>query len=301
MHLTIRHLQVFEALMDAGSVSRAAERMNLTQPAVSVALSNLEKSLGFRLFHRSKGFFAPTGEAEILHVEAELVLLAIERFQARARDIALGAVGGVTIASNGASAINFLPRLIAEFRRSRPGVHIDLKVRSSRQVASWVAGGQIDIGLLDAPVPVSGVDAQIFRLPCVCILREDDPLSVLSRIGPADLAGRSLIAVTGDHSVDRQIGQAFSAAGIVLERQIYGSFFAIARNLVKAEAGIAIIDCINGAGETGDGVTWRPFEPTVYFELALIQASHRAMQQSAEAFMSELRSRLSHFAAQSFN
>jgi DNA-binding transcriptional LysR family regulator len=205
MHLTIRHLQVFEALMEAGSVSRAAERMNLTQPAVSVALSNLEKDLGFRLFHRSKGYFAPTDEAELLHAEAELALLAVERFRARAREIALGAVGGVTVASNGACAINFLPKLIADFRRSHPGVHIDLKVRSSRQVASWVAGGQIDVGLLDAPVPVAGVDAHIFRLPCVCIMREDDPLCDLARIGPADLAGRSIIAITGDHSVDRQI------------------------------------------------------------------------------------------------
>ena len=52
MMLKMRHLQVFNALLDAGSVSRAAQRLNLTQPAVSIALSNFEAELGFRLFHR---------------------------------------------------------------------------------------------------------------------------------------------------------------------------------------------------------------------------------------------------------
>lgn len=288
MHLTIRHLEVFDAVMTAGSISGAAERLNLSQPAVSVSLSNLEKSLGFPLFHRAKGFFAPTAEAQLLYVETELSLLALDRLADRAREISAGTVGGVTIASNGAAAINLLPRVIAGFRRLRPGVHIDLKVRSSRQVASWVAGGQADIGMLDTPVPVSGVDARIFRLPCVCIMREDDALAQRSRITPADLAGRSIIAVTGDHGIDRQVEQAFGAASIALERHVQGSYFAIIRNLVRAGAGVSIVDCTNGAVETGDGVTWRPFEPLVVYELAMIRASYRAMQRSAEAFLSEV-------------
>lgn len=89
-------------------------------------------------------------------------------------------------------------------------------------------------------------------------MREEDPLATRPRIGPADLAGRSIIAVTGDHSVDWQIEQAFGAAGIPLERQVYGSYFAILRNMVRADAGIAIVDCTNGTAEIGDGVTWRP-------------------------------------------
>src|SRR5690606_36906376 len=102
------------------------------------------------------GFLAPTAEAQLLYVETELSLLALERFAGRAREISAGMAGGVTIASNGAAAINFLPDVIAGFRRARPGVQVNLKVRSTRQVAAWVAAGQIDIGMLDAPVPVSG-------------------------------------------------------------------------------------------------------------------------------------------------
>ena len=66
MPLKIRHLEVFDALVEAGSVSRAADRLNLTQPAVSIALSKLEADLGFRLFHRERGYFAPTGGGDAI-------------------------------------------------------------------------------------------------------------------------------------------------------------------------------------------------------------------------------------------
>ena len=292
MHLKMRQLEVFNALMEAGSVSRAAERLNLTQPAVSVALANLEQELGFSLFHRSKGYFAPTGEAHLLHTEAEQSLMAIERVENRAQEIRAGAVGGVSIASNGAAAINLLPWVIAEFQQVHPGVKIDLKIRSSRQIAAWVLGRQIDIGLIDAPVPVTGLDAEVLKVPCVCIMPETDPLAGERRITPAHLAGRSVIAITGDHSIDRLVDHHLSDAGVSAKRLISCSYFAIARNLVRAGAGLAIVDSINGLADLGDGVCWRPFEPAIDFELALILAPHPPLHQSAKAFVNLLRERL---------
>ena len=71
MRIKYRQLEVFSALMESGSVSGAAELLSLSQPAISIALSNLEEEVGFRLFHRTKGFFAPTPEATLLHIEVE--------------------------------------------------------------------------------------------------------------------------------------------------------------------------------------------------------------------------------------
>ena len=60
MHIKQRHLEVFDAVIASGSISRAAAQLNLSQPAVSIALANLEESIGFKLFQRDRGFFAPT-------------------------------------------------------------------------------------------------------------------------------------------------------------------------------------------------------------------------------------------------
>ena len=289
MHLTLRHLQVFHALMEAGSISRAAELLSITQPAVSIALSKFEQELGFRLFHRSKGYFAPTSEALLLHGDAEQSLLSIERVRGRAQEIRAGGLGEVGIASNGACAINLLPWVIAEFQRDHPGVRTNLKVSSSSKIASWTAGRQIDIGLIDAPVPIPGLNAEIIRTSCVCILRESDPLSRENCVTPEGLDGRSVISITGDHSIDRQLDRICGERGVTVERRVSSSYFAIARNLVRAGAGVAIVDAVNGQAELGDGVVWRPLEPAIYYELALLMPSEEAMSGAARAFLSTLR------------
>ncbi|WP_306113600.1 MULTISPECIES: LysR family transcriptional regulator [unclassified Roseovarius] len=270
MRLKLRHLEVFNALFDAGSVSRAAQRLNLSQPAVSVALGKLEEELGFRLFHRDRGFFAPTNEAILLYEEVQQGITALARIEQRADEIRSGATAGISIATNGAMSYNFLPRVIADFQRDYPGTHVELRVHSSRRIASWVGSRQIDIGLIDAPVPVAGLDTRLVSMECVCIMREDDPLSAREVITPQDLANRPVIAITGDHSIDRQLARIMSHAETPLIHNASSYFYAIARNLVAADNGVSIIDPVNGTAALGDGVTWRPFKPVVVHELAMI-------------------------------
>lgn len=292
MHLKLRHLEVFDALMEAGSVSHAAARLNVTQPAVSVALANLEKELGFRLFHRSRGYFAPTPEAFRLHAEAAQGLLALSRIERRAEELRDRTLGSIVVASNGAAAINLMPGLVAGFQRDHPGIRVDLNIWSSRKVAAWVSGRQVDVGLIDAPVPVAGLATELFRLPCVCVMREEDPLAAEAVVRPAMLAGRSVVAITGDHHVDRRLDGLLAAENIRVERRVSSSYFAVARNFVRAGAGVALIDNINGRMELSDGVVARPFEPRIEFELALIVPRDVEVPQTTADFLARLRAAL---------
>lgn len=292
MRIKLRHLEVFNALIEAGSVSRAAARLGLSQPAVSIALGNLEEALGFRLFHRDRGFFAPTSEATLLHDEVTRGLMALARFEQRAEEIRTGITGGVSIATNGALAFNFLPGVVAAFQHAFPETRVEMRVHSSRRIASWVGSRQIDLGFIDAPVPVAGLAAETFRMECVCILREDDPLAAEQVIRPQSLDGRAVIAVTGDHNVDRQLEQLMSDAGSVLRYTASSYYFAIARNMVAAGDAVSIIDPINGTVDLGDGVTWRPFAPPVYHELVMIASREQPLGKAARALQGRIRARL---------
>ena len=288
MRVKLRQLEVFNALIEAGSVSRAAGRLNLSQPAVSIALANLEEDLGYRLFHRDRGFFAPTNEAMLLHEEVTLGLDAMARIEQRSDEIRTGKTGGIVIGTNGAMSINFLPQIIARFQQEFPGTFIELRVRSSRQVASWVSSRQVDIGLIDAPVPVAGLTAEHFAMECVCILREDDALCEKSVITPRDLSGRPMIAVTGDHSVDRQLSQIMAQADALLTHSASSYFYAIARQLVAAGNSLAIIDPANGKADLNDGVTWRPFEPEIKHELVMITSRDHPLGLAAERIRDQI-------------
>jgi DNA-binding transcriptional LysR family regulator len=288
MRVKLRQLEVFNALIEAGSVSRAAGRLNLSQPAVSIALANLEEALGYRLFHRDRGFFAPTNEAMLLHDEVTLGLDAMARIEQRSDEIRTGKTGGIVIGTNGAMSINFLPRIIARFQQEFPGTFIELRVRSSRQVASWVSSRQVDIGLIDAPVPVAGLTAQHFHMACVCILREDDPLCAKSVIRPQDLSGRPMVAVTGDHAVDRQLSQIMAQVDARLTHSTSSYFYAIARQLVATGDSLAIVDPANGKAPLNDGVTWRPFLPTIHHELVMITSRDHPLGLAAERIRDQI-------------
>jgi len=292
MPMKIRHLEVFNALFEAGSVSHAAQRLNLTQPAVSIALGNLEDELGFRLFHRNRGFFAPTAEALQLRGEIAQGLMALARIERRADEIRHGWAGGVSIATNGALAMNFMPSLIAIFQAKYPGTHIELRVHSSRQIADWAASGQIDIGLIDTPVPVAGLASEVFPMACVCIMGAGDPLAKLDQITPTCLAGRGLIGVSGDHVVDHQLKRLMSEAGVPLHYSAFSYYYAIARCMVAAGGGLAVIDPINAAANLGDDVIWRTFAPQVRHETAMITSRDHPPAQGRTEMMDHIRRHL---------
>ncbi len=286
--LKIRHMEVFLALIEAGSVSRAAERLNLTQPAVSIALGNFESELGFRLFHRDRGFFTPTKEAMLLRNEVAHGLQAISQVQERAEGILSGQTGRISIATNGVLAFNFLPKLLADYQRDHPGIKVDIKVHSSRQIATWVTTHNIDIGLIDLPVPVAGLEAQVFKFECVCAMHKEDALAPKEIISPQDLAGRSVISVTGDHQIDYQLDTLLAEANVSVSRNATAYYFAIARNLVASGPYLAILDPVNGKIDLKDDVIWRPFVPTIYNNLAVITAKEQPMGKAAQ----ELRARI---------
>lgn len=281
MSLKIRHLEVFNALFEAGSVSNAAHRLNLTQPAVSIALSNLEEELGFRLFHRNRGFFAPTGEATQLRGEITQGLMALARIDRRADEIRQGWAGGVSLATNGILAMNFMPKVIAALQADYPGTHVEMRIHSSRRIADWTASGQIDIGLIDAPIPAAGLTGETFAMECVCIMNATDALAARDVITPECLADRAMIGVSGDHPVDRQLKHLMLEAGVPVHYRAFSYYYAIARNMVAAGSGISIIDPINGKADLRDGVIWRPFAPRIVHESVMIAPRDYAPGQGA--------------------
>lgn len=270
MHLKLRHLEVFHAVMEEGSVSKAADRLHLTQPAVSIALTRLEEMLGYSLFHRSKGHFTPRPEAYLLHTDAEMSIMAVENFTNRARQIKQGGLGLVRIGAIGALAFGLMPGLVARFGRDSPLVELALQVRSSARIATLVGNGQLDIGLVEAPVAAPSVETETFALPCVCIFPSGSALQTRDVVTPADLAAHRLIGIQDTNQVDRQLRAHCADAGVSVQAVVHGFFFAVVRRMVAEGGGVAIVDALNGCQDLKDGVSWRPFAPAIHHHIAVI-------------------------------
>jgi DNA-binding transcriptional LysR family regulator len=117
-----RQLEVFTAVMRAGTVTAAARMLNISQPALSQILLHAEDELGFALFDRDKGRLRPTPEALELFPEAERLFAGLEGLRRKTADLRLGRAGLVRIGASAPPAMSLLPRALAAFRAQNPDV-----------------------------------------------------------------------------------------------------------------------------------------------------------------------------------
>jgi DNA-binding transcriptional LysR family regulator len=148
--MDLRRLEIFAKVAELGSFSRAAEALYLTQPTVSEHVRALEDELGVQLLDRLGRGAAATRAGELLLGYARRILAlaaearqAVDQFQGRMSGELI--VGGSTIPGE-----YVLPGLMAEFRAKYPDVSITLLIGSSRQVATWLEEGRVEVGIVGA-------------------------------------------------------------------------------------------------------------------------------------------------------
>ena len=288
--MDIRQIQIFAAVVESGSMTAAARLLGVTQPAVSVALAQLERHAGFQLFAREGRQIVPTAEALLLHQEALRALASLARLDEAAAGIQAATRGHLTIASNPGPGIAWLPQILAAFRASRPQVTVRFLTRSSREVRDLVATRAFDLGIAEAPFDRTDAIVHRYRFDCVAVLRIDHVLSDEAQLTPALLDDHPLIGLLPGHGTTIPIARAFEAAGTRANIVAECEFYATALNLVQHGVGVCISDPISAAQATlgRSDLVVRPFIPTISYEVGVLRPSRGGTSHLAERFIETL-------------
>src|SRR5689334_11897617 len=118
--LNPRQIEAFRAVIVMGSVTGASRALNVTQPAVTRLIQDLQRSLGLPLFVRRGSRLVPTEEALALYREVERQFVGLDRIARAARDLKEGRAGTLRIAALPAFSVGFMPRAVGEFMVERP-------------------------------------------------------------------------------------------------------------------------------------------------------------------------------------
>ena len=171
--MELRHLRYFRAVATALSFSRAAESLRVAQPSLSRQIADLEQELGVVLLYRDRHKVSLTSSGHSFLREADALLIHANEAVEKARRIARGEAGELTLAFMTAPTFNFLPRLVREYRKLYPKVGLKIvEMNPNRQLDAF-ADRSLDIGFT-RPLPPSAAE-----LDTQVILRED-LLAVLS-------------------------------------------------------------------------------------------------------------------------
>lgn len=287
--LSQRSLEVFREVMLYGSLVGAAQRLHISQPAVSRHISDLEAQTGLMLFRRTGNRATPTKEALSLLAEVDRAFIGLREIEAQLPRIASGEVDSITLAAMPVVATTLLPEVVAELSEDFPVANIELQSADSTHIIPRVRGGSYALGMVSLRQPTGGVQVMWREsFPYYCLLPEKDPLVAKEIIKPEDLAGRRLIGYAET-----------SMSGIILDRALSGvtpppvmkmrvhlskSTWA----LVERNCGIAIVDAFAAHVHRSRGGTVRKFDTETRFELTLIAWDGALRDRYIESFVEAL-------------
>lgn len=287
MKLNYRQLEAFRALIETGSVTEAASRINITQPAVSRLIADLEHTIGYALFRREKKRLSPTLEALALFEEVDRSFIGLATIAEAAEDIGNFRRGSLRIAGLPALALDFLPRMIAKFCEDRPNISVSLQIHSSQRVLQCVASQQFDIGFAESKADHPTVTSEVlYNAPMVAVLPKEHRLLKRSTLAPQDFENENFVSFGTNYLTRQRIDAIFLASNINRKIQIETQLSMAVGNLVASGAGISLIDPISALSLRDRGlVETRPFLPKINYSYCVLLPSHRPLSRLGETFL----------------
>jgi len=193
MKLDIRHLNLIVAVTEERSVTRAGERLHLTQSALSHQLRDIEDRLGTQLFLRLNKRMLPTQAGERLLGAARQVLDELKRVEDEIEQIASNNKGVLRFSTECYTCYHWLPGLLKEFNRKFPGVEARIILEATRQPIQALLNGNLDLAIVSSTPRDKQLRYQpLFKDEIVAIMKPDHPLTARPYLRPRDFADQSL-------------------------------------------------------------------------------------------------------------
>ncbi|PHR96351.1 MAG: hypothetical protein COA68_15550 [Oceanobacter sp.] len=211
-----RLISHFLAVVDNHTISRAAEVLNLTQPALSKSIKQLEDRLGVVLFERWPTGVKMTAYGEVLARRGRLIQREISHAVTELHSMKGGATGVIRIGAGLVWVQNYLPPVIADFLKARPGMEVELRTGVIDTLVPRLVSGDLDIICTTLDFPDS---SDIVKEPLVDVVhgifaREGHPLLGAEDIAPEDLAEWGWITMKNDYVGHNRLGSFYAANGL---------------------------------------------------------------------------------------
>ena len=283
---SLSEYQALRAMMESNTTAAAARRLGLSQSAVSRALSSLEGRVGRTLFEREGGRLIATAAAVNLNARLDALFTALDAIDGPVETgrETLRLIAPPTFAGP------FLVNHLAGFIAGSPEAFLSLEVGTSKDVIAGIADGAFDLGVTGVELTRAGVRLIPFRRSVgACAMPRGHPLSRLDMVTPMDLDAQKLITFSYRHARRAQLDKLLHEAGSQPDIAIEVSTSAAALDLVRAGAGVAVINPFPSAIDGAGPVVFRPFSSAISYQTYFVAPDGRPLPRVARQFMRHVR------------
>lgn len=287
--MNLTQITAFRAVMEATSLSAAAEKLGRTQPAVSLAIRSLEESLGLKLFVRHGRRLVPVPEAHYLHAETSDILDRLHNVAGTMKSLIAGQGGSLNVASMPGPSTFLFPRFVSRFVGDNPNIRVSLSSRTSPQIRELAATQGLDLGFADLigrEPSAQTFQQEVIAADCFCAMPHDHPFAKKQLVEWKDLNGLPLGLLQSTHVTHQrtvaEIRRAGGQPNIVLDSQ----FFFPMLPFISAGRCLSVVDPLTAVTETemnttSGRVVFRKLAGGFRYEYAIVYPIFRPLSRLA--------------------
>jgi DNA-binding transcriptional LysR family regulator len=291
--VNLRHIEIFHAVMTAGNLTEAARLLHTSQPTVSRELARFEKVLGLTLFERSRGRLHPTVQGLRLFEEVQRSWYGLDRIVSAAESLREFRQGELSIACLPVFSQSFLPSLLPPFLARYPEVSLQIVPQESPLLEEWLSAQRHDLGLTETLQAPAGTEhTPLLTLNEVCVLPSTHPLAAKTVLTPADFHGENYISLSRTDSYRQLLDSLFNEHQVKRRMVVETHSAASVCALVRAGAGISVVNPLTALDYAESGVSVRRFSIDVPFTVSLVRPLHRPASALVAAFTRHLQASL---------
>ncbi|MBU3824568.1 MAG: LysR family transcriptional regulator [Candidatus Oceanisphaera merdipullorum] len=291
--MQLGHIALFQAILQTGSLTAAADLLHISQPAASKRLQQAERELGFALFHRERGRLVPTQQTLALQAPSERLAADLQRLGQLADSLRPQQATGVRLMCTPTLAQSLLPLSLVAWRRDFPEPDLSLATEHTQALVSALVAEQVDIGL---------TLQRVTHPSLICTELAQGQMQIIAASGfwPEEhaslplaltsLGGVKMIGLDDKHGLGLLLEQHLETLAPPVQINTRVQTYQLARHLVAAGQGVAIVDPFTGLANPTDGLQTRPISPPLLVTLYGVTRLGQTLTLSQQALLNELQS-----------
>jgi LysR family hydrogen peroxide-inducible transcriptional activator len=250
---TLRQLQYFAALAETGHYRKAAERVGISQPSLSLQIGNLEEVLRAPLVERGRAgaVLTPTGR-EVLK-RAKRILSDVLELMETSEQLTGGLAGTFRLGASATLGPYLLPSVVRRLHEQFPTLRLFIRDGAPRELLEDLLAGQHDLILTQLPVHSADVTVtRLFREPLRLAVARDHRLAMSENVVDADLAGENILALSSRFALHAQIAELSQELGASLRQDYEGTSLDAIRQMVAMDMGIGFLPALYAESEISE-------------------------------------------------
>lgn len=287
--MNLKRLEYFCQLAVLGNFTRAAHKIGIAQPALTIAIQKLEQEVGLKLINRAEKNALLTAEGEVLYKLSTQLLSQVKQVELELEELKNLERGTIRFGVSAMMGSYYFPKILTAFKQKHPKIKIHLVDQGTAALEKMLLNGELDLALVRGDLENSQLRyTELINEEVVAGMAKSHPLAAEQTLSLAQFCQQPLVLFHEGYFLREVVSQYAKKHHLALDVRMETNLIELQKSLVRN--GVGITTCLARILQNEPQMTSIPFEPKIEFKLSLAWKKNHSVSQASKAFMTYLSS-----------